>query len=164
MQRIFVILFVNFAGLTRPGYGEGVYIGQDWSKWTSPNDPDKCDRNIVRNNRIGPCAAENIDIKEGSCCGIIEGNTFDGTAMSNVNSDDSWIDIKGNDYLVVNNTGFYSIKVIYCRSSPVVCLFLHDLATFYSCFPSYCLMNRLENVAKLCKNRHNSGSGSIFYE
>lgn len=98
-------------GITRPGYGEGVYIGQDYSKWASPNEPDKCDRNIVRNNRIGPCGGENIDIKEGSCCGLIEGNTFDGRGMSFVNSDDSWIDVKGSDYLIQNNTGVYSIKV-----------------------------------------------------
>ncbi|XP_021949952.1 uncharacterized protein LOC110847331 [Folsomia candida] len=97
-------------GITRPGYGEGVYIGQDYSKWASPNEPDKCDRNIVRNNRIGPCGGENIDIKEGSCCGLIEGNTFDGRGMSFVNSDDSWIDVKGSDYLIQNNTGVYSIK------------------------------------------------------
>jgi len=87
-----------------------VYIGQDYGKWISPSEPDKCDRNIIRNNIIGPCGGENIDIKEGTCCGSIQGNTFDGTGMSKVNFDDSWIDVKGDDYTIVDNVGVFSIK------------------------------------------------------
>jgi hypothetical protein len=46
------------------------------------NSPDHSNRNQVLNNKIGPnVAAEEIDIKEGSCCGIIRGNTFDGAEM-----------------------------------------------------------------------------------
>jgi hypothetical protein len=97
-------------GLTRPGFGEGVYIGQDNGKWEAEDRPDQCDRNLILNNVIGPCGGENIDIKEGTCCGRIEGNVFIGNAMSNVNSDDSWVDVKGSDYEVVGNEGTFTIK------------------------------------------------------
>lgn len=55
-------------------------------------------------------AAEEIDIKEGTCCGLISGNTFDGTGMSGENFADSWIDLKGDKWTVENNTGVHSIK------------------------------------------------------
>lgn len=62
------------------------------------------------NNRIGPkVAAEEIDIKEGSCCGLIKGNTFDGTGMSGENYADSWIDLKGEDYTIEDNVGNHSL-------------------------------------------------------
>jgi hypothetical protein len=97
-------------GVARPGYGEGIYIGQDNGKWESPNTPDQCDRNKIINNHIGPCGGENIDIKEGTCCGLVAYNYFDGTWMSNANFDDSWVDVKGSDYEFVDNVGFFTIK------------------------------------------------------
>jgi len=30
--------------------------------------------------------------------------------MSNVNSDDSWVDVKGSDYEIIDNEGYYTIK------------------------------------------------------
>ena len=50
-------------------------------------------------------AAEAIDIKEGSCCGVIRGNTFDGTGEKGQNGGDSWIDVKGDKYTIEDNTG-----------------------------------------------------------
>jgi len=98
-------------GITRPGFGEGIYIGSDYSKWTSPDSPDQSDRNIIRYNQIGPnCAGEGIDLKEGSCCGLVEWNYFDGRGMSNVNSDDSWVDVKGSDYTFQHNVGDWTLK------------------------------------------------------
>ncbi|CAG2102970.1 unnamed protein product [Medioppia subpectinata] len=79
---------------TDKGFGEGVYIG-----------------NAVLNNRIGPnVAAEGVDMKEGSCCGTIKGNTFDGTGMSGKNDADSWTDCKGEGYTITDNTGKNSLK------------------------------------------------------
>ncbi|MEU1226080.1 hypothetical protein [Streptomyces sp. NPDC005828] len=53
-------------------------------------------------------AAEHIDIKEGTSNGVIRGNTFDGRGISGQNSADSWVDVKGIDYLIENNTGTFS--------------------------------------------------------
>jgi hypothetical protein len=79
------------------------------SHWPN-NSPDHSDRNQILNNKIGPnVAAEEIDIKEGSCCGIIRGNTFDGTGMSGENYADSWIDVKGDKYTIEDNTGNHSL-------------------------------------------------------
>src|SRR5690606_20834586 len=38
--------------------------------------------------------------------GIIRGNTFESQGITGANSADSWIDIKGNNYLIENNKGF----------------------------------------------------------
>ena len=97
-------------GTSRPGYGEGIYIGQDNGKWEN-GQPDRCDRNQILNNTVGPdVRAEGIDIKEGTCCGLIQGNYFDGHGLSNVNSDDSWIDVKGDSYVLENNRGYWTLK------------------------------------------------------
>ncbi|GAA4732671.1 chondroitinase-B domain-containing protein [Flavisolibacter ginsenosidimutans] len=95
-------------GLKTPDYGEGIYIGSaknNWSTYTN-GDPDKCDSNKILSNTLGPSvAAECIDVKEGTTAGIIRGNNFDATGITGANSADSWIDVKGNGYLIENNTG-----------------------------------------------------------
>ena len=79
------------------------------SHWVD-HKPDHSDRNQVINNRIGPkVAAEEIDIKEGSCCGLIKGNHFDGTGMSGEHFADSWMDIKGDNYTIEDNVGYHAI-------------------------------------------------------
>lgn len=100
---------ITHTGLKTPGYGEAVYIGSAYSNWDkySNGRPDKCDSNKVINNKIGPyVAAECIDIKEGTTGGIISGNTFESQGITGANSADSWIDVKGNNYLIENNKGF----------------------------------------------------------
>ena len=100
---------ITHTGLKTPGYGEGVYIGSANSNWAkySNGEADRCDSNKVINNRIGPyVAAECIDIKEGTTGGVIMGNTFESQGITGANSADSWIDVKGNHYLIENNTGF----------------------------------------------------------
>jgi len=100
---------VTNTGLKTADYGEGVYIGtavSNWSKYTNGLE-DKCDSNKVINNTIGPnVTAECIDVKEGSTGGIIRGNDFNSTGITGANSGDSWMDVKGNGYLIENNTGF----------------------------------------------------------
>lgn len=99
---------ISHTGLKTPDYGEGIYIGSaknNWATYTNGN-PDLCDSNKVLNNKIGPeITAECIDIKEGTTAGIIRGNTFDATGITGANSGDSWIDAKGNYYLIEYNTG-----------------------------------------------------------
>jgi hypothetical protein len=100
---------ITHVGLKTPGYGEAVYIGSAHSNWAkySNGEPDKCDSNKVINNKIGPyVAAECIDVKEGTTGGIISGNTFESQGITGANSADSWIDVKGNHYLIENNTGY----------------------------------------------------------
>lgn len=100
---------ISYTGLKTPDYGEGIYIGTAVSNWSKISDgkPDQCDSNKVINNKIGPyVAAECIDIKEGTIGGLIKGNTFEAQGITGANSADSWIDVKGNYYLIEGNTGY----------------------------------------------------------
>lgn len=100
---------VRETGLRKPNYGEGVYIGTAKSNWCTITDcrPDLSDRNIVRGNHISATTAESVDIKEGTTGGAVIGNTFDGSQFSGSFAD-SWVDVKGNDWLIQANTGHYS--------------------------------------------------------
>lgn len=82
------------------GMGEGVYVG------SAGGTDDKSDNVQILDNTIGPgVGAENVDVKEGTTGTKIIGNTFDGSGLTGVHFDDSWVDVKGNDVLVENNTG-----------------------------------------------------------
>ncbi|MEU7408125.1 right-handed parallel beta-helix repeat-containing protein [Streptomyces sp. NPDC042638] len=82
------------------GMGEGVYVG------TANTLSDRSDRVQILNNTIGPdVGGENVDVKEGTTGARIIGNTFDGSGLTGANYDDSWVDVKGNDVLVQDNTG-----------------------------------------------------------
>ena len=101
---------IHDAGLVSPGYGEGVYVGQSKGNWSSPRSrtgggPDTSDRNVVIGNRIFDTAAECIDLKEGTTGGRIVDNSMDGTGLTGANYADSWVDVAGNDYSVIENTG-----------------------------------------------------------
>ena len=103
---------IHDTGKSTPGFGEGLYIGSsvnNWGKLTGGK-PDKSMRNKIINNVFGPnVAAEHIDIKEATCCGLIQGNTFNGHGMTGEHFGDSWMDIKGESYTIENNKGDYSI-------------------------------------------------------
>ncbi|AQU65238.1 right-handed parallel beta-helix repeat-containing protein [Streptomyces niveus] len=82
------------------GMGEGVYVG------SAGGTSDKSDNTQIIGNTIGPdVGGEAIDIKEGTTGAKIIGNTFDGRGLTGANFDDSWVDVKGNNTLVENNTG-----------------------------------------------------------
>jgi hypothetical protein len=102
---------VHTTGLRRDKFGEGVYIGSAKSNWCSITNcmPDKSNRNVVRGNNISATTAESVDIKEGTTDGVVTGNTFDGSALSGGNND-SWVDVKGNDWLISDNTGSHSLN------------------------------------------------------
>ncbi|WP_066363634.1 hypothetical protein [Herbidospora mongoliensis] len=93
-------------GLRKDKYGEGVYFGTAESNWAtfSGGQMDKSDRNIARGNVIR-ATAEAIDIKEGTSDGKIIGNIFDGSTITGDGHNDSWVDVKGNGYLIERNTG-----------------------------------------------------------
>jgi hypothetical protein len=95
---------VHDTGLRREKFGEGIYIGSavsNWGKYSNGSE-DRSDRNQVLRNRIWNTTAECIDIKEGSTGGLVEGNIFDGSMLSGA---DSWVDVKGNAYVIRGNTG-----------------------------------------------------------
>ena len=95
---------VHDTGLRREKFGEGIYIGSavsNWSKYSNGSE-DRSDRNQVLRNRIWNTTAECIDIKEGSTGGLVEDNRFDGSMLSGA---DSWVDVKGNGYVIRANFG-----------------------------------------------------------
>ncbi|MCW2879409.1 MAG: hypothetical protein JWQ95_3509 [Sphaerisporangium sp.] len=93
-------------GLRRSEFGEGVYLGSAKSNWKrySGGRMDTSDNNLVRGNSIR-ATAEAVDIKEGTSGGHIVGNVFDGSALSGNGVNDSWVDVKGNNYVIEGNTG-----------------------------------------------------------
>ena len=101
---------VDHTGVRQEGFGEGVYLGSASSSWGrySGGRPDRSDRNQVLDNHIHHTAAENIDVKEGTSGGIVRGNTLDGNGITGQNSADSWIDVKGSDYLIEANHGVHA--------------------------------------------------------
>jgi hypothetical protein len=101
---------VSVTGLRREKFGEGIYIGTAESNWCDITgcEPDTSDRNVVEDNTIHQTTAEAIDVKEGTTGGIVRGNTFDGSGMHDDGAD-SWVDIKGNDWLIEGNVGTDSL-------------------------------------------------------
>jgi hypothetical protein len=100
---------VDTTGLRREKFGEGIYIGTAESNWCDITgcQPDRSDRNVVEGNTIRNTTAEAIDVKEGTTGGVVRGNTFDGSAITDDGAD-SWVDIKGNEWLIEGNSGVNS--------------------------------------------------------
>ena len=100
---------VHTTGLRREKYGEGIYIGTAESNWCTVTNckTDTSDRNVVLRNHISDTTAESIDIKEGTSDGKVIDNTFDGSKLSGSHND-SWVDVKGNGWLLQGNTGSHS--------------------------------------------------------
>ena len=100
---------VHTTGLRREKYGEGIYIGTAESNWCTVTNckTDTSDRNVVLRNHISDTTAESIDIKEGTSDGKVIDNTFDGSKLSGSHND-SWVDVKGNGWLLEGNTGSHS--------------------------------------------------------
>jgi hypothetical protein len=97
---------IHDTGKKQPQYGEAIYFGSAKSNWE--DGPDRSDRNQALNNTLGPnVTAEHLDIKEGTEGGVVSGNTFDGHGISGENYADSWMDVKGNGYVIKDNTGTF---------------------------------------------------------
>ena len=84
------------------GFGEGIYCGSAVSNWIDGK-ADKTNNIIVSYNNVYNTTAECIDIKEGSYNGTVNNNIFNGSKLNNDNSADSWIDIKGENWIIKNN-------------------------------------------------------------
>ena len=100
---------IHDTGLESPGYGEGVYVGSAKSNWASvtgsASTPDRSDAVTISGNTFTDTSAEGIDIKEGTTGGAVVGNVFVNAGYSGANYADSWVDVKGNGYLVQDNSG-----------------------------------------------------------
>lgn len=99
-------------GLVTPGFGEAIYVGSAINHWcdTTNCEPDRSDRVQVLNNTLGPgVGAEEVDIKEGTTGGVVSGNTFDGTGMVDGTAQ-SWVDVKGNSWLITGNVGRNTVR------------------------------------------------------
>jgi len=103
--------YIHDTGLYNVKYGEGVYIGSDYTKWPGGSSSSEYDPAVdyaqILNNKIGPnVTAEHIDIKEGSSYAYIIGNTFDAKGMNDIiNGGLSFIDFKGNYAECAYNVG-----------------------------------------------------------
>ncbi|WP_181312395.1 right-handed parallel beta-helix repeat-containing protein [Nocardioides campestrisoli] len=100
---------IRETGLRNEEYGEGVYIGSAVSNWCTYTgcEADRSDRNVIDGNTISKTTSEAIDLKEGTTGGVVSGNTFDGSSLSGA---DSWVDVKGNNYLIEGNTGTHATE------------------------------------------------------
>jgi nitrous oxidase accessory protein NosD len=96
---------ISDTGLRKPDFGEGIYIGSAEESWcdVSDCDPDRSDGNEIIGNTISATTAESIDIKEGTTGGLVRDNEFDGSALTG--DADSWVDVKGNDWVIEGNRG-----------------------------------------------------------
>ncbi len=106
---------IHNTGVSKAQFGEGIYVGSAVTSWAKhgggANQPDRSDNNFIINNNLGPdVRAEHIDVKEGTTGGTIQGNVFDGRGMSGEGYADSWIDVKGSQWLIANNEGKSSLK------------------------------------------------------
>jgi hypothetical protein len=99
-------LVIRKTGQVHPKFGEGIYVGSAKSNWCQVTDckPDRSNHNQILNNRIALTTAESIDIKEGTRAGVLAGNEFDGRGMV-AKAADSWVDVKGNDWVIFSNRG-----------------------------------------------------------
>jgi hypothetical protein len=100
---------VRDTGLHEQKFGEGIYVGSansNWCRYTKCH-PDASNYNVLADNNIANTSAESIDIKEGTTGGRIVRNHFNGTGMV-PDAATAWINVKGNDWVILHNTGVNS--------------------------------------------------------
>jgi hypothetical protein len=113
--------FVHDTGKSSPGFGEGVYVGSANSNWGTYSQglPDHSDYVLIIGNHISNTAAEGVDIKEGTSFGQLINNVFSDAGYSGQNSADSWVDVKGNNYLIQGNGGAGALLDAFQVHSPL---------------------------------------------
>jgi hypothetical protein len=101
---------IRGTGLLNAAFGEGVYIGSAHSNWCQYTAcaPDASDRNLIKGNDISQTTAENVDIKEGTTGGVVEGNRLSGLGMVS-SAATAWVNVKGNRWTIAGNVGEHSI-------------------------------------------------------
>ena len=129
--------FIHGSGFEKPRYGEGIYVGTFYTGWASSQQSDRdagfwgtdalqgdakhrytgydwrVNDTKITCNIIKATTAENIDVKEGTIGGVIQGNMFIGDSMNyngEVEYDDANIDMKGASWTVTGNYFYNSLK------------------------------------------------------
>ena len=100
---------ITRTGLRLPQYGFGISIGSDESQ-SFRGYVDRSDGNSILSNQFRTSSiSEAIHAYEGTCCGIIRENNFDGRPTTNSNNiqlfNRCWVSINGNNYRIENNSG-----------------------------------------------------------
>ena len=124
--------FIHGSGYEIAKYGEGIYVGTYFKSWASSQQSDKTagfwgadasqhrysgydwrvNDTKITCNIVSGTTAENIDVKEGTVRGIVQGNMFIGDSLDyngEVSYDDANIDMKGASWTVTGNY-FYNSK------------------------------------------------------
>ena len=108
---------IRSTGLAGASYGEGVYVGTSDANWCAYNGclPDRTVRTLVYGNAISNTGAQAIEAKAGTSDGVIANNTLSGTLASG----QSWITVKGNQWVVADNVGAISSTSGYATNASV---------------------------------------------
>ena len=124
--------FIHGSGYETARYGEGIYVGTYNTGWASSQQADRdagfwgtdasqhrysgydwrVNDTKITCNIVSGTTAENIDVKEGTVRGIVQGNMFIGDSLDyngEVSYDDANIDMKG-AYWTVTGNYFYNSK------------------------------------------------------
>lgn len=105
--------FVHDTGRNSAQYGEGVYVGSansNWSKYQCTDSAegqsagDNTERVLIEGNLFQDVTAEGADLKEGTDSGTLRGNVFRRVGASGMNSADSAVDAKGNNWVIEGNS------------------------------------------------------------
>lgn len=93
---------IRRAGLVRPEFGEGIYVGTSDANWCKFNEcrPDTTSGIRVFGNVISDTGAQAIEAKAGTSNGVIASNSVSGGRSA-----DAWVTVKGNGWLVADNSG-----------------------------------------------------------
>ena len=108
---------IRSTGLVEAAFGEGIYLGTSDSNWCAYNGclPDRTTRVLVYGNTISNTGAQAIEAKAGTSNGVIAGNVITGSLTSG----DSWITVKGNGWLIADNSGTTSATHGYATNASV---------------------------------------------
>ena len=105
--------YIHDTGIKSPQYGEGVYVGSansNWSKYQctdateGKSTGDNSERVLIEHNVFENITAEGADLKEGTDSGTLRDNEFRHAGISGLNSADSAVDAKGDNWLIEGNT------------------------------------------------------------
>ena len=125
--------FIHGSGFDVAQYGEGIYVGTFNKGWASSQESDRSagfwgenasqhrysgydwrvNGTKITCNVVKATTAENIDVKEGTVDGVIQGNMFIGDSTNydgQVDYDDANIDMKGASWTVTGNYFYNSLK------------------------------------------------------
>ncbi len=96
--------YLHDLGLKKPANGEGIYIGSDAKEHNGNFNP-YCDDTIIKDCTFGPnISAEAIDVKEEVDGVKIYGNVFSAKGIVGDTRNDAFIDVKGINAYIYNNT------------------------------------------------------------